>query len=140
MRISVSTSGVGTVVAELRKAMDAQEQKGARALRTEHEIIMTRAKLLCPVAVPGVSVPRSYRGTPGTLRGSGHVQPTERAGGGFVSRGGFGGPAAPYAVYVHEDLEAHHAVGQAKFYETAMLEAQPGLTDRLAEAMRADRG
>ena len=29
------------------------------------------------------------------------------------------GYSAPYAVYVHENLEAHHPVGQAKFLEAA---------------------
>lgn len=34
----------------------------------------------------------------------------------------------PYAVYVHEDLEAHHDIGQAKFLEEA-----PFTSDELAE-------
>lgn len=34
-----------------------------------------------------------------------------------------------YALYVHEDLEAHHEVGQAKFLETAIVEK----TDRILE-------
>jgi hypothetical protein len=29
---------------------------------------------------------------------------------------------APYAVYVHENLQAHHSVGQAKFLEQPMRE------------------
>lgn len=44
-----------------------------------------------------------------------------------------GGDAAPYALYVHENLQAHHPHGQAKFLESAMLEAIPGLADRIAE-------
>lgn len=34
-----------------------------------------------------------------------------------------------YALYVHEDLEAHHNVGQAKFLETAIIEK----ADRIIE-------
>lgn len=33
------------------------------------------------------------------------------------------GFAAPYAVYVHENLEAHHTNGQAKFLSRAMSES-----------------
>jgi hypothetical protein len=44
-----------------------------------------------------------------------------------------GGPDAPYALYVHENLDAFHEVGQAKFLESAVLEALPGLGDRIAE-------
>lgn len=36
---------------------------------------------------------------------------------------GFGGAAAHYAIYVHEDLDAKHEVGQAKFLSSAMDEA-----------------
>jgi len=43
-----------------------------------------------------------------------------------------GGPSAPYAWYVHEDMEAHHEVGQAKFLESAMMEAGSDLPRRLA--------
>jgi hypothetical protein len=28
------------------------------------------------------------------------------------------GYSAPYAIYVHENLQAHHPIGQAKFLET----------------------
>jgi hypothetical protein len=30
------------------------------------------------------------------------------------------GYAAPYAIYVHEDLQAHHTVGEAKFLSKAV--------------------
>ena len=34
-----------------------------------------------------------------------------------------GGPAAKYAVAVHERTELNHTIGQAKFLESAVLEA-----------------
>lgn len=43
-----------------------------------------------------------------------------------------GGEDAPYALYVHENLAAYHKNGQAKFLESAVLEALPGLPDRVA--------
>jgi len=47
-----------------------------------------------------------------------------------------GGPAAPYALYVHEKLEARHKVGQAKFLESAVLEGMTGLAERIAERLK----
>ena len=43
-----------------------------------------------------------------------------------------GGPTAPYAVYVHEDLLAWHEVGEAKFLERPLREAAPFLAGRVA--------
>ena len=60
-----------------------------------------------------------------------------------------GGPAASYAVIVHEDLEADHTktikrkgkkisrkVGEAKFLEKSVDEAEAGLLARLARRMK----
>lgn len=46
-----------------------------------------------------------------------------------------GGPAAQYAVHVHEDLEATHRVGQAKFLESAIREAEPYLMKKIMFAV-----
>jgi hypothetical protein len=45
-----------------------------------------------------------------------------------------------YAVYVHENLQAHHPVGQAKFLESAMTEAAPTLAERVAARVKAAIG
>ena len=45
---------------------------------------------------------------------------------------GFGGPAAGYAIYVHEDLGAFHPVGDAKFMESVLNESRPFLAKRIA--------
>jgi hypothetical protein len=42
-----------------------------------------------------------------------------------------GGPTAPYAVFVHEDLDAFHKTGQAKFLESVILESRPYLSARV---------
>lgn len=54
----------------------------------------------------------------GTLRSSGSVkyEGDNRSVKGVIS---FGGPAAGYALYVHERLDVHHDIGQAKFLEDA---------------------
>lgn len=36
-----------------------------------------------------------------------------------------GGPAAPYAWFVHENLDANHTVGQAKYIESVIFERAP---------------
>ena len=42
-----------------------------------------------------------------------------------------------YAAAVHENLEAHHDVGQAKFLEAAMNENQSKMAPFVAEAVKA---
>lgn len=42
-----------------------------------------------------------------------------------------GGPEAPYTVYVHENLEAHHPHGEAKWMERVIMESKPYLVDRI---------
>ena len=44
---------------------------------------------------------------------------------------GFGGAAASYAVYVHENLTAKHTVGQAKYLEVPFKNAQTGMSRRI---------
>jgi hypothetical protein len=50
-----------------------------------------------------------------------------------------GGPSAPYAVYVHENLDAFHPVGQAKFLESTILESKPYLAQRIARRVSLGR-
>lgn len=42
-----------------------------------------------------------------------------------------------YAVYVHENLEAHHEIGQAKFLEQPFRELSPELYKQIADDVRA---
>lgn len=46
---------------------------------------------------------------------------------------------APYAVYVHENLEARHPVGQAKFLEQPARERRQELSAITAQALRAGK-
>lgn len=91
-----------------RRVAQAPEKAAIIAVRWA-ERVMARAKVLCPVRW-------------GALRASGHVQAASTRGGVVTVTVGFGGPAAPYAVIVHENLRAHHHVGQAKFLEQATLD------------------
>lgn len=56
----------------------------------------------------------------GILRDSGLVKLPKITKDGVTVEIGFGGGAAHYALWVHEDLEAKHEVGQAKFLESAI--------------------
>jgi hypothetical protein len=87
----------------------------------------------------GLSIQRvSMRRTPvdtGALRGS-HVTTEPVFNGRDVSvRVEVGGPAAPYALQVHEDLDAGHKVGQAKFMQSAAYDAKPGMGGRIAKRL-----
>ena len=117
------------LVADAPKAM-------ARALFTEANLIMGEAKKQTPV-------------DSGNLRASGHVQPPVETPGKVSVTLGFGGPAGGggantadvgYAVLVHEDLQAKHKVGNAKYLERPMLAAAKGLEGRLAKRMRKELG
>lgn len=52
---------------------------------------------------------------------------------GSVARVGY---SAPHALFVHENLEAYHANGQAKFLETPMRTGRQELFGVIAEAVR----
>lgn len=83
------------------------------------------------------------------LRSSGYVTPPAKEDGFLEVLIGYGGPAAKinpktleltdgYALYVHENLEAHHPVGTAKFLELPFNQATRGMGERIAAGMRAD--
>ena len=94
----------------------------ANALRSVGEIWMTEAKKRTPVDT-------------GVLRSSGHVQGPFKDGDSWVIRLVFGGPAAPYAVFVHERLDLKHPVGQSKYLESVVQERSGKLSRDVAALM-----
>jgi hypothetical protein len=91
------------------------------AMKVECEIELTEMKRRTPV-------------DEGSLRASEHLEgPEGEAGGTFEVRWSAGGPAAPYAIHVHENLDAHHPVGQAKFMESVLLESLPHMGKRIGK-------
>lgn len=44
-----------------------------------------------------------------------------------------------YAVVVHEDMDAYHPVGQAKFLESAMKDSQKAVTDKIITDLHIER-
>lgn len=101
-----------------------QPQVIGNALRAEMEIEATEAKRRTPVDT-------------GTLRGTVQAIGPDISGSSISAGIVAGGPSAPYAVYVHENLEAHHPVGQAKFIESVIDEVRPHLLLRIAYRLRA---
>ena len=46
-----------------------------------------------------------------------------------------GGSAAPYALAVHEDLEAFHKTGQAKYLESTLMESARFIPERVGKRL-----
>lgn len=83
------------------------------------------------------------------LKSSGYVSEPERKGDQIEVVIGYGGPAAKinsktgestdgYAIIVHENLEAFHKNGVAKFLEMPFDQAKRGMGGRVAQGMKAD--
>lgn len=96
----------GTQLAQkLRRAASGGLPTVTGVLQREAEAIITAAKQqYVPVET-------------GALRASGFVAPPQVSGNAVAVVMGFGGPAAPYALVVHEDLTKQHPVGSAKYLE-----------------------
>lgn len=123
--INLELKGTKEMRKALRRLGDRAEFAMKRALTTEAEKVMAKAKRLTPVDT-------------GALRASGHVQPPVVRPGTIEVTLGFGGPSASYAVFVHERTELNHTVGQAKYLEQPVNEAARGLADRLAAELRRE--
>lgn len=98
----------------------------ARALKIEVEVEAKEVKRRTPV-------------DKGTLRGTVHVVGPIFEGNKIRYLIVAGGPAAPYAVWVHENLEAFHKVGQAKYLESVIFESRPFMAARVARRIELSR-
>lgn len=127
----------GKTILETLAAYGAKAEASlGRQLYQEGEGIMAQSKPLVPVDTSA-------------LRSSGYVAQPVRVGDVIRVELGYGGPAAKinpktgesvdaYALIVHENLEAHHKVGIAKYLELPFLQAQRGMSARVAAGVRAD--
>ncbi len=115
---------------EMRKRLERLKKKFPdevlRALYIETEIEVTEVKRRTPVDT-------------GELRASIHQKGPVREWRKISTLIVAGGPAAPYAYRVHEDLEAFHTVGQAKYIESVILESRAFLGQRLANRIELNR-
>lgn len=109
----------------------------AMALRIETEIEATEVRKRTPVWNPSRM---AYKGlVKGALRASVRVDGPYIEGGFIFTQILAGGSMAPYALYVHEDLEAFHATGQAKFIESVILESRPFMASRVAKRIELNK-
>ena len=102
--------------------------QAARALKIECDIDMLEMQRRCPVSEKG-----SNGLPPGSLRDSGYVGPAEITADGVRVQMSFGvGLPDRRAVFVENDLEAHHNIGQAKFMESVNNESRLTMPGRVA--------
>jgi len=124
MRITVEVKGTKELQRALEKLGDRAQAELGKALYAEAELIMTESKKQCPVDT-------------GTLRSTGYVKQSEEKGDLVEVEMGYGGPAAPYAVWVHELTELHHnPPTKAKYLEDPVKAATPKLPGALAKRLR----
>lgn len=124
-------SGSGTVTLQgtetLKTALDGLGERAreaaARILFQEGERIMAVAKGQTPVDT-------------GALRASGQVSLPTVEGSTVSVELGFGNSSVNYAVFVHENLQAKHPVGKAKYLEDPVLQWANGAESRLAGLFR----
>jgi len=97
--IGFAVTGMDEVESTLENATNRLEKTAARSLHKSGEIIMNDSmENYVPVAT-------------GALRGTGYVEPPDFGRGEIVVEMGFGGPAAPYALKVHENPRAGKTKG-----------------------------
>lgn len=123
MAIKSRVIGLGSFKNKLNKLGDGASNIAATVLYQESEKIVTDAKRLTPVLT-------------GDLRNSGFVRPPHVQKSGVSIELGFGGAAAPYAVFVHERVDIPHKVGQAKYLETAFVARKDAVVVRLSEELK----
>ena len=122
MRVRVE--GVPRLLDKLHAASQSGVQALGAAIFQEAEAVMTISKeQYVPVDT-------------GALRASGFVQLPVYTGKVASVTLGFGGPSAPYAVIVHEDLTKRHPVGQAKYLEIPLRARIAGMRSVLAMRTR----
>lgn len=126
--------GLDQMRANLKSIQAKFPEQAAEAQYAEAQIEMTEAKRRTPVWNPARRVPPGH--TPGSLRASGMVHEPEFHGQQIVVGLSFGNELVDYAVYVHEDLEAFHASGQAKFLESVLMESAPYMAERIARRIK----
>jgi hypothetical protein len=104
----------------------------AAALYKEAQIEATEMKRRTPVDITR-DAPH-----PGNLRNSIHVEQPERRGR-RISVTIATGAQAPYAIYVHENPDAFHPVGEWKFMESVLNESRSSMAARVAARVHLDK-
>jgi hypothetical protein len=118
--------GANAALRDLRKIQAFAPDEFARALYQEAQIELTEIKKRTPVDT-------------GALRASERLEGPNRNGRQISVTVLAGGPSAPYAFFVHEDLEAYHKQGEARYIENPLKESAPYLPARVAKRIDLNR-
>jgi len=120
--------GTAEMKQNLKKLGVRAEHVLGQALYEEGERIMGESKLVVPVDT-------------GTLKSSGHVTLPQKVGRFVRVVLSYGGAAAPYAIYVHENLTARHKPPtRNKYLEEPFKKAWAGMAERIGRRIRAALG
>ena len=119
-------ASAATVLRALHGLANGVLQEAASAGFQELEIEMAEMQERTPVAT-------------GALKSTGFVNPPEIGRHEATVTLGFGGPAIGYAIYVHENPDAFHPVGQAFFMTSVLDESAPHLAKRISRRMALQR-
>jgi len=108
MKFSISLEGLDALEALPGKSNQAR-QAIARAMHDDASTVLNESKRIVPVDL-------------GTLKNSGKVSRPKVTANEIEVDITYGGAAAPYAIYVHENPEARHAPGKTyKYLERPMM-------------------
>lgn len=118
-------TGAAKMILNLKKLQEQVPDRFGAALRVEAELEATESKKRCPVDT-------------GALRASIHAEGPVREGRKMSAAIVAGGPTAPYALRVHEDLDVSHRNGDSKFIESTLKESAPHMGDRIAKRLREE--
>jgi hypothetical protein len=134
--MGASMKGTREMRAKIQAVRDQFPEKVRNAVLSVAQEELEEAQRRCPVDM------RTNAPHPGALRDSGTVTMTESANRtqAAITFGGisemYPGVDVDYAVIVHEDLEAHHEVGQAKFLESTLDESAPFILQRIGAKLK----
>ncbi len=107
------------LVNALKAGKEDTPQAIAQAIYEEANVIFARSQVLVPVDT-------------GILRGSGGVSSPQQGDKGYFVDIFYGGPAAPYALYVHEIIgNYHNPPTQAKYLEQPVMEAMSTIQENI---------
>lgn len=124
---NLKITGIEELQAVLKQLGDQATVKMGGSLFRQGTAIMTEAKEQTPVDT-------------GVLKASGHVEEPIISGSQVSVQLGFGGVAGEYAVIVHENLNAAHPTGKAKFLEDPVLAHAGTFEHDLAADLKFDVG
>jgi hypothetical protein len=107
------------LVSALQAGKEQTPRAIAQAIYEEANLIFARSQVLVPVDT-------------GVLRGSGGVSSPQMGTQGYFVDIYYGGPAAPYALYVHEIIgNYHNPPTQAKYLEQPVMEAMSTIQENI---------